>query len=455
MPYSHTTLETAENLLAGLLSDLQGNVSKVRWPSAELQLNLFEAMRTWNLLTGQWEASTDPIAITAGSPWVDIPASSSLRAYTLRDRDLIGQIQYHFFEPYDPIDGTGMSEMWTFDRIVKAIQRRRDQFLHETRCRVTRLVTPTDPDVIEAYEDQVELDGSVNDVVRAAWASANGARTERMTRVSDQAAGFTSHRILNAQGTPRSYVFTGSPITIELLPGPITSGRLDLITVDAGATLDPATGSGTLLGIPDDMAWIVKWGAMATLLAEEGARDYARALFCERRYRMGVAAALMHAPVSAAWVNGRHVPIDTLEKVDAGRPLWQSQRGTPRVVAIAGGNLIALANNPAADCNLELELVRNTPIPAAGEYIQLGKEQLDLALGYAAHLCLFKVGGTEFAASTHLADNFFEAAVERNSRLASSMAFEEERVGQQDSDAKARGLRRVTGGTVEGSTQPQ
>lgn len=451
MPYSYITLSAAEDLLSGTLGDLQGSVSKVRWASTELRLNLFEALRAWSSFTGMWEERTTPIAIAAGtsdSPWVDIPAVTPLRAYTLTDRSLIGQIQYHFWELYDPIDGTGMTDMWTFARIVEAMQRRRDQFLFDTKCRLVRTVLPTPPAIIGPYLESYTLPGSVISVERAAWADPYTGNTSYLGEISDWTARNGRAQILGASSVPRSYVLSNIPFELEPIPVPSNSGRLDLIVAESGADLDPATG--VLLGIPDDFAWAIKWGAMADLLAEDGAgRDYSRALFCERRYRMGVVAALTNGPLIGARINGRPVQLSRLEQLDAARPNWQAKTGTPTVLGWAGMNLLAIADPPRADIQLELDLQRNAPIPFDGsDYLQVGKEHLDLILGYASHLSMFKVGGTEFAASTHLADNFFEAASEINVRLKESAAFQDLRFGRQKEEVATRGLRRVTGNSV-------
>ena len=458
MSYSHTTWSTAEDLLAGMLSDLQGSISKVRWPSAELQLHLAEALRTLQALTGIYEATSEPFTVSASTAFVDLPTSvPPLRGQTLRDRDVIGPIQYALYEPYDPIDGTGMSEMFTFDQITKAVQRRRDRFLMETLCQVTRTVTPTDPAVITADTESVELDEDTIAIVRAAWVDVGGPSGGLIGPLwpsSEWSARASSSRITGAPGVPNSYVSgPRTPFSIDLLPVPQSDGRLDLITVEAGATLVPGTGSGTLLGIPDDFAPAIKWGALADLLSKDGpARDYARSLFCERRYRMLVAAATARGVLVDARVNSRSAFMTTLKGADSGSPNWQSRSTDPRrggmVIASVGLNLIALISPPSVDCQMEVTVRRNAPVPTSGSSaLQIGKEWLDLLIGYAAHVAMFKIGGQEFAASTHLADSFFEACADYNEEL--RVAWEGMMVDEPDEQKKAQGVRRVTGGTVQ------
>lgn len=454
MPYTHTNLSAAEDLLAGMLFDFQGSISKVRWVSGELQLLILESLRTFSALTGIHEATSDPFTVAAGTVFVDLTtALGTLRAQTLRDRDVIGPIQYSLFEPYDPIDGTGMTEMFSFDEITRAVQRRRDRFLLETSAHLTRTVTPASPTLIPPGTRSYALDEDTIAVIRAAWYDAPTGRTQVLWPSSDWAVRSTTVRIELTDGTPVSYVMLGrTPVEIEFNPYPANSGRLDLLTVEAGATLIPGAGSGTLLGIPDDYAWVLKWGALADLLSKDGpARDYARSLFCERRYRMGVAAAVSRGIIVDAEIRGRVAQLTTLERLDMGRPYWQSRLADPPVaIAAAGLNLIALADPPKIDVSVQMTVRRNAPVPAdSDDYLQIGKEHLDLVLGYAVHLAMFKIGGQEFAATTHLADSFFRACADYNEEW--KVAWEGETVDQPDERKKAQGIRRVTGATVGGA----
>lgn len=451
MAYTHTTLSAAEDLLSGMLADLQGSISKVRWVSGELQLLILEALRTFSALTGIHESASDPFTVSAGTAFIDLTtALGTLRAQTLRDRDVIGPIQYSLWEPYDPIDGTGMSEMFQFSDITKAVERRRDRFLLETGCQLTRVTTPAAPVTIEPGTKSHALDVDAIAVIRAAWFDEPTGRTQVIWPSSDWATRTSLPRIEATSGTPASYqLLSRAPIEIELNPVPSNSGRLDLLTVEAGAALDPATGSGTLLGIPDDYAWVVGWGARADLLAKDGpARDYARSLFCERRYRMGVAAAVSRGIIVDAEISGRPAQLTTLERLDAGRPYWQSRLADPPVaVAAAGLNLVALADPPRSALSMQMTVRGNAPVPAsAQEYLQIGKEHLGAVLGYAAHLAMFKIGGQELAATTHLADSFFLMCADYNEEL--KLAWEGETVDAPDEQKKAQGIRRVTGSTV-------
>jgi hypothetical protein len=121
------------------------------------------------------------------------------------------------------------------------------------------------------------------------------------------------------------------------------------------------------------------------------------------------------------------------------------------VVAPLGANLCAISPPPIADTQMTATLVRNAIIPAsASDYLQIGREFLGLLYGYVVHLAMFKVAGEEFAATTQLADAFFEAAKERNKRLGDFSAFKTDTpdVTVAPQTAPASGVDRRTGDNV-------
>lgn len=454
MAYSHLTMTEAEDALALRLADSSGSISFVRWLRDELNTYIDEALRTWSLLTGMWESSAIA-TIPAGTQFIDLPTTfSSLRAYTLQDRDLIGTLQYMLWEPKNTSAWTG-SEMFAMADLEEALQRRRDQFLLETGCRLTRDPrVPDSPDFISADERSIELDQSVMSVRRVAWTTLTGSSKTTPLWPSSEVAMRGANASWNlAPDLPRTFVFAErAPHVLEFGPPPANAGYLDLITVNAGATLDAS--AGVLLGIPDDLAPAILWGALADLLSKDGpARDYARSLFCERRYLLLTAAAMLSHSVVELRVNDQPLQFSSLPGLDRASLYWQNKRGITQVAAPFGLDLIALALPPSANIQLEATLVRNAPVPAAGDDdLQIGKEYLDVLLGYATHMAMFKVGGQEFAATSHLADAFFAAAADYNDRLKESSVFEAARLGASEGEErkmKKRGVRRVTGATVQ------
>jgi hypothetical protein len=83
-------------------------------------------------------------------------------------------------------------------------------------------------------------------------------------------------------GVPTSYsVITQPELTVRLSPAPQASGTVQLLTTESGVALDPTANAnvGTVLGIPNDLAWGVRFKAMSLLLHAEGRR----AMLCALR----------------------------------------------------------------------------------------------------------------------------------------------------------------------------
>lgn len=447
--YTHTTLAQAEVLLAQRLAD----TGYVRFLADELDMYIVDAIRTFSALTGMWQDS-GITTIAAGTDFIDLPSIFPLlRGYTVEDRDLVGIMEYHLLEKKN-ISGWSGTEMFTLAQFTQAIQQRRDQFLLETGCRISQHAPiPAAPAVITPGMDEVALDQSIIDIRRAAWTTLDSRTTPLWTSSNWALRGASPTWNLDS-ALPKAYAYNQhTPGIIQLAPPPAASGTLDLLTVDSGATLNPVLG--VLLGIPDDFAPFVKWGALADLLAADGpARDYARSLFCERRYQMGVAAAKIATVLIDARFNNKLAQFSSIASLDAAPTMlrWQNRTGTPTVLAPIGLNMLACALPPATTTSLEVTLVRNAPVPALpGDFIQVPKEHMDSILGYAVHLAMFKIGGQQLAATTHLADMFFALAQERNDKLSSISVFEDDQrlLSQAQERAKPRRVARQTGSTVQ------
>lgn len=442
--YSHTTRAQAEAILGLRLLD----PGQVRFPAAELDVYMIEAIRTFNALTGIYQDTDIIAALAPGTAFVDLPAAfPAMRGYTVLDSDLVTAIGYHLIDGPNSFIG-GWSEMFNgaSTMIVQALQRRRDQFLLETGCRITRHAPiPAAPAVITPGSGEFSIDQSVIDIRRAAWTTPDGKTTPLWTTSNWSLRGFSPSWNLSPD-LPLTYAYNQrSPGVLQLGPPPASSGTVDLLTVDAGAAL---TGAGALLGIPDDFAPFIKWGAMADLLSQDGPmRDYPRALFCERRYQIGVAAAEVAAVLIDARFNDQIVQFSTLPSLDASPEMqyWQSRTGTPAILAPAGLNMVAIAPPPASATSLELTIVTNAPVPASlADQLQIPLEYLDTVLGYAQHLAAFRTGGKELAATTYLADGFFAAAMQYNARLAAVSVFEDDQrvFSQLHESVKPRRVRR-------------
>lgn len=417
MAYTHTTFSALKTALANRLGDAGG----VYWLngangaiSDELGLYIIEALRTWGLFTGYWR-DTAAAATTANTPFYSISSLTNgggtpLLSYTVTDKDLAARIQYHLLEPATGSSWTG-SEQFTYTDVIGALQRRRDALLIETGAVITHTTQ-----ALGAGSQTFTVPDTTLAIRRLAWTSARGVTwpvyPEDINSQRSYGTGF-----LTTQGIPATYSSSSAqPLTYVIAPPPNEPGTLDMLLVQSGAAL---TGTGIPLGIPDDMSSIVKWGALADILGKEGpAQDLARSYFCERRWKLGIEAAKLYPTIINATINGIATSPDTVSQLDMYNLNWQSNTGTPEFV-ISLRNMVGLAPCPDAVYGVSFDVVCKAPIPATdGDFIQLGREYIDPLLDYAEHLAAFKSGGYEFRHTLRGANNFFQAALKYNQRLA-------------------------------------
>lgn len=132
--------------------------------------------------------------------------------------------------------------------------------------------------------------------------------------------------------------------------------------------------------------------------------------------------------------NGVPLNVASLDQLDNGRPQWEGETtadgaDVPSVVdswAPAGLTLIAIwPADAAGGNNLMCDGILITPILTAdNQFIDIGEEDVDTLLDYCEHLCQFKEGGAEFAASVDtMYKPFLQAAATRNAMLMASAEF--------------------------------
>lgn len=411
MPYTHTPLSALKTILAARL----GDTGKVYWVDDELGEYLIEALRTWGLITGYWK-DTGSLVTSSGTSLYDISSitntgGEALLSRTVTDTSLCETIQYHLLEPSTGTTWTG-SDQFTLADMTGALQRRRDMLLADTGAVLTRS-TP----VLPAATATLDLSEDIMLVRRMAW---QGAVTAvkwplYLEDISGQRNYSTGY--LLEQGTPQTYsLVSEKPSRYLFAPQPNEPGTLDLLTINAGTTI---TAQGVVLGVPDDMAWIIKWGAMADMLGREGpGQDLARSYYCERQWRMGVELAKTSATIINAEISGVSLGAEAIHNLDNYMPNWQTSLGTPTLIA-SFRNYIGLATCPDGVYSVLLDVVRKAVVPDDdADNIQISEEYLDAIVDYAEHLAAFKCGGQEFRHTYRAADNFYNTALAYNQRLA-------------------------------------
>lgn len=427
MAYTYATFLQAKGALAARLDD----ASNVFWTDVELGLYIKEALRTWGSLTGYWR-ERGTFSTTAGTAFYVLPTQlSSLLGYTLKDQDLVTDIEYNLLEPPTPAAWTG-TDQFTLADVSQALERRRDQFLMETGLVMTHSTQVVAPPL----DGRVQLSEDIIDVRRAVWQPQLGPWKNLWREDEISLTYFDEHWSVNP-GTPYAYsVLAPPPLTLQLAPPTLNAGTLDLVTLNKGAALDPA--AGVVMGIPDDWCWVVKWGALADLLNRDGqARDPQRAEYCELRYETGAKIADESSVIVHSAIQGMPMTDSSLQDIDSAIQGWQGKaQGLPTEIALVSGNLIALCPVPDAVYSVTLDVFRKTPMPTVdGDFIQVGPEAYDAILDYAEHLAAFKMGGAEFEVSMGCLKRFLRLTGIQGERFRASAPYLDmlrERAGREE-----------------------
>ncbi len=438
-PYSYLTRLQTQQALSLRLND----TANVHWTVTEVLDYIYEALRLWNCLTQEWiqdwaTTYTQPNPATlaawqstgnnANSTVGNNPTSP--RYQTLTDSYVYIVAQYHLLEPPNGnASWTGTSQ-FTLADFTQALQRRRDQILQAVGCNIA----PISPINIVPGTNRIVLPDSTSqsvlDIRRVRYIPATGfGLPSTLWRDDSLAMEYFNNTYEQTEGTPLVWDVIGSPpqyITFDALAG--TPNSLDILAILSGGLITPPTASPLL--IPDDWYWVLKFGVMADLLSKEAeSTDLERAAYCEQRFAEGLKLMVEMPWLTQARID--NVPCDTpsVTEADENDNEWQSNPSAQTEIVRGGIDLFAVSPTiPAGSAvSVTLSLVGNAPIPATDSaFIQVSRDVLDAILDEAQHLAQFKHGGVEFKASLALHQNFINAAIQTNSRLADSGIFAEQ-----------------------------
>lgn len=418
MPYTILTLGDAKSDLAERLND----PDMVFWTDSELQLYIYEALRTWNAYAGFYRA-TGTITTVEDQAWYDFPVtltdgSDLLLERTVTDRDLLLDLEYALIEPPTTnwASPSPFSDLFSLQDLDNSIRDQRNEFLERTGVILTRSSQVCGAPIIQT----VPLDQSISAVRRAAWVTVEG--VYRTLWVTDEygMTSFYPNWPIDSASKPLVYMLTTVP-TLELQFGPTVNdiGTLELITIQCPSGAFDPTVSATLLNIPNDLAWSIKWGVLARQLGKDGrSYDPQRSQYCDERWQQALKLSTLMPTVLRVHIEGRAVSLTSLKEMDAFSPTWQNESGPPERVVVAGPNLIALHPIPDDEYTITFSVIRNAPLPADDdEYLQLGREHINYVLDYAQHLASFKMGGAEFQMTLPLYESMLEGAMKHNEQL--------------------------------------
>jgi hypothetical protein len=428
--YSYITFLQAKQALALRLSD----PNEFSWIDPELGLYIQEALSIWNCLT-QWWPQDYSFTITppTSSPWI-FTNRAGPRVQTYTDFSVYSPILYHIIEPQ--IGSGGIwdgTPQFSFPDLIQAVQRKRDEVLQQTACNMGVLSPSVTPGT-----DRIYLPDSTLDVRRVRYTGVNGITS---TLCRSDSLGFFRYSPSYRQtlGTPQRFdVLGGPPLTLTIDTLPDQSNTLEILSMQAGNTL---TGNSAMpLQVPNDWAWVVKYGALSDILGKESeATDRSRAAYCMKRYIEGVTLMIEMPWILQAFINNQPVDTPSVAGKDRYSYEWQTNSSAWPGVVVSGIDMCAVCPIPAVDTGVTLTVVGNTPQPVLDtDFLQVPRDVLDVILDYAQHIAAFKMGGSDFQATMPLYENFIRYAVETCLRLRLSGIFATDlrpAVSRQDLDA--------------------
>jgi hypothetical protein len=124
---------------------------------------------------------------------------------------------------------------------------------------------------------------------------------------------------------------------------------------------------------------------------------------------------------------GTPLVVTSESELDNGFPSWETITGTPSMWAPLGVNKIAFYPVPLAGGYFVLEHFKEAPtLTSAGDFIDVGDEEIIRILGYAQWYLAFKEGVKEAAENVDpLLKQMVQAATTRNKRLLESSFYRE------------------------------
>jgi hypothetical protein len=334
------------------------------------------------------------------------------------DRDLINSTNLALMEPMLvswPGGWTG-TEQFDLNLVSDAIQFAINSLqLSSGLITTTQVVSPP-----PAPSAQFDLPTDCINLRSLYWITPEG-QEYPLTRQDQYLSG-----MLPKSGLPSAYsVVSVAPRRVQLTIIPTDTGTIRVIYAPGNLVLQP-TLAATVLNIPTNFSWAVKWYALFTLLNAEGeSRDKFRADYCMMRLKDSQVVAKVFPSILRAYVNEVEVPVITPWDKNAISPNWRNQQEQPNQVILHSANLISLSpvpkatvSNPEGQYSISFDCSANAPIPEnEAAYLDLSSELVQPLLDYAHHLACFKLGGTEFADTIESYKRFLQAAMQQNLKL--------------------------------------
>lgn len=422
--YSQITLTQLISQISSLLDDS----SAVFWTVPEITYAIYEALRVFGSLTSFWrQRGSFNARPTDRSPFYDLSQKLPLlRSRTTTLSQLTTEIQYHLLEPASGISGANASGQVPISAIPGAIQRARNRFILDVHF---PNAVHFDFEPVSPPNGLVSFDQSSVFVHRVSWQDSGGAWSN-LWRDDVWMFDHSSEAWEVDPGAPLAYSEAElAPLVLQMYPPPLNAGTLEAVTVDS--LLIDITNPASLIGVPDEWCYAIKYAAMEEILTGGNQIvDPLRAQYASQRYKQAVAFARDARSIIRLTCNGNPLLIDSLAAIDAGCPFWRNQIGIPQMAGILYD--FAVINPGAVDqpYSIGADVVTPAPLPTANQYLQIGEENLQDVIDYCCNYLLVKCGGTELKATMELYDNFMRAVSTRKGVNAAKIKYFEPLFGQ-------------------------
>lgn len=472
--YSWLTLSESIAQLSARLAD----PSNIFWTSAECQLYIFRALQQYNVLTNCWKTDFtynptelwNSLGTLAGSPRLRTATDS--QSYTL--------IQLMLLEPPTGVGTWTGTTQFALSDLVNALQTRRNEMLQISSCNdVLSQNIPLTPNTRRTYLPDTTLDvprvrylalqasptatGSVgNSFITvsdstniaagqtvagtgiASWATVSSisGSTVNLTLPNTGAVSgvmnfyspttlyrddtvalefFESPLYQLPSGTPQTFQLSSEPpLSFDVDITPNQPGVYEAVTLQSGTTFAPP--AATVLGIPNDFAWVLEYGALADLLGREPeATDNGRAAYCLKRYQDGLKLLVNTPWIMLGNVDGVACSVDSLEESDRYSVGWDlNPSNFGPVIVTAGMDFLAA---PVGH-SVGITCLGNAPLlDSTNTFLQVSRDGWEQVLNQSQSLASFKQAGAEWMASLELEKQFIMFCSAENSRLKSTGAF--------------------------------
>jgi hypothetical protein len=332
-------------------------------------------------------------------------------------------MEYMLLEPSTSGVWTGTSQ-FTISDLSQALQRRRDEIIQYSNCNqsVMQGIALT-PNTTRTF-----LPDKVIDVERVRYIPSlippdlQAPPPTTLYRDDTVAQEFYEAPLYQQNpGTPQTFSLSSEPpLSWQVDIPPAQPGTYEAVVLQSGAAFNPP--ASTLLGIPDDFAWVLEWGALADLLGRESeATDRERAAYCQKRYQDGLQLMMKTPWIELGKINGQAVSLDSIYAMDRFSCNWDSQPLSFGPVIVVGG--VDLIGTPVNQ-GIGVTVLGNAPVPSIGtDFVQVSRSDWDTVLDIAQARSSWKLGGGEWKAALELEKRALLACAAENSRLRSLGAF--------------------------------